>query len=127
VLKMSDNPTLIQMQEQIRDIFAKVLDVNPEDIKKEVNDTLSQQEVRLKGMKQLDDGRFVQGNIVIKQTGKNRFQIAGTIREDSESYVIGKEIECAVESIPTVLLRLVSDSRVRKPKKKGILPFSLKR
>ena len=124
---MSDNPTLIQMQEQIRDIFAKVLDVNPEDIKKEVNDTLSQQEVRLKGMKQLDDGRFVQGNIVIKQTGKNRFQIAGTIREDSESYVIGKEIECAVESIPTVLLRLVSDSRVRKPKKKGILPFSLKR
>lgn len=124
---MSDNPTLIQMQEQIRDIFAKILDVNPEDIKKEISDTLSQQEVRLKGMKQLEDGRFVQGNIVIKQTGKNRFQIAGTIRENSESYVIGKDVECAVESIPTVLLRLVSDSRVRKPKKKGILPFSLKR
>jgi len=115
------------MQEQIRDIFAKILDVNPEDIKKEISDTLSQQEVRLKGMKQLEDGRFVQGNIVIKQTGKNRFQIAGTIRENSESYVIGKDVECAVESIPTVLLRLVSDSRVRKPKKKGILPFSLKR
>ena len=124
---MSDSPTLIQMQEQIRDIFAKILDVNPEDIKKEISDTLSQQEVRLKGMKQLEDGRFVQGNIVIKQTGKNRFQIAGTIRENSESYVIGKDVECAVESIPTVLLRLVSDSRVRKPKKKGILPFSLKR
>jgi len=124
---LSDSPTLIQMQEQIRDIFAKILDVNPEDIKKEISDTLSQQEVRLKGMKQLEDGRFVQGNIVIKQTGKNRFQIAGTIRENSESYVIGKDVECAVESIPTVLLRLVSDSRVRKPKKKGILPFSLKR
>lgn len=124
---MSDSPTLIQMQEQIRDIFAKILDVNPEDIKKEISDTLSQQEVRLKGMKQLEDGRFVQGNIVIKQIGKNRFQIAGTIRENSESYVIGKDVECAVESIPTVLLRLVSDSRVRKPKKKGILPFSLKR
>jgi len=124
---LSDSPTLIQMQEQIRDIFAKILDVNPEDIKKEISDTLSQQEVRLKGMKQLEDGRFVQGNIVIKQIGKNRFQIAGTIRENSESYVIGKDVECAVESIPTVLLRLVSDSRVRKPKKKGILPFSLKR
>ena len=120
---MSDNPTLIQMQEQIRSIFAKILDVNAEDIKKEVSDTLSQQELRLKGMKQKEDGTFVQGSVVVKQVGKNKFQIAGNIVEDHDSYVIGKDVECQVESIPTVLLKLVSESRLKKPKKKSLIPF----
>ena len=79
-----------------------MLGIDVADVKKEISDT-AQQEIKLRAMKTMDDGRFMQATIIIKQIGKNKFQIAGSIRDGENNYVIGKEIQCSVESVPSVL------------------------
>jgi len=119
---MSELPTLSQIQEQTRQALAKVLGIEVEDVKKEVSNTAEQQEIKLRVAKQLEDGTFINGFVIIRQTGRKHFQVAGRITEGSDSYIIGKEIhDCQVTSLPQMLVNVISESRSKRPDKKKSL------
>ena len=122
---MESNPsTLMQMQDQLKDIVAKMFNISGENIKASTVDTLSQKAIRITGFQQLEGGHKTQISIIIKQIGKNKFQVAGSGQVNSDTFTIGgKEVRCQIEHLQTAVMKVITDSRAKRPQKKRRFPF----